>query len=634
MDIIKAIKDILSAPIKPVAAPGQAELSTDDINYYKNCIKNAKRYHKKVFYERAKRYIAFYNSDLKGEGMKGVFPGVSAYDVFCNELWVNVQTIRPSIYFNNPFASVEAEFDTITEDTFGTNGELMGTVAKRLPDGTELKGDICASSLESILKRYHRKLNLKNKAKRALVDALVMSHGILMAGWNTELEIGENDDVKVINDDLTIRRLNPLNVLIDPECVDIGLESAKYIILKYFKPTVLIKKNPIYSGVDNLVGSKKLVFSNSEDDREVNEADYEGQQLDLERNEIYEIWDRLNKRVVTFVDKLDKPIRVHEGFLWGLDRYPVSILAFNESIEGGYPMFDFAAYEGMAILKTRLRMKMWELFKKLNRIYGYNTKALKDENKLQTLIDSDIGGLVGFDVPDGMALGDVLQNLNDFVLNNSYLALDKLVNMDIERYSGITDYARGVMSQVKRLATEVIQQGATQNLRIEEKKDALADWLEDFCQLEIKILQNQADEIQILKIKDESGVKFLKWSKENIPGEYTVNIDIGTLVKQDISNKQKEDFAKYDKTLLNPLADQVENLKDLLKAFNVKNPEDKLNKSQVAIYKNPQVTQALQQLGLLDEKGNLVNQPQVNASPQAAQLPMTPTERIQAEVRP
>jgi len=549
------------------------QMDKETVSRYRNMITNAETSHKKKFYKEAKRFLDYYRS-LPGKTLnKGAD---DAYNVFCNDFWVNTNVQVPNLFFNNPVAAISSEQDMV-DINMGVD-MLTG-----VPNIIQVPGSEIASLLENIVNTYYEVINMKKLGRRATLGACITGRGIAKFGWQTDINGSESDNLQLTKDEMTACAFNPLNFLVDPECTDPDLEDAKYIIFRYIKPTELIKKSPLYKGVNNLKGSSELKFSGTDDDGMAKDPEYFGNMKDLERNKLYEIWDIVNKRVVVFADKLDYPIRDSE-WLWDIKGYPCNVLMFNEDIEEFDPIPDFRAIEGTVLLKTKLRRKMWELFSKLNRQYVYDADILTKESELQNMIDSPTGGLTGVHAK-GRSIDSVIKPLNDFVLNDSYFSLSQIADSDIERMSGISDFQRGLMSEVKRTATEMLNLSSVQNLRVDFKKQQIVDFMEKNTQLMIELLQCCADQSKQQKVKQDSQVIFAAWDKDKIQGKYSVRIDISSMAKQNPEIKQKQALERHAMFQGDPLVDAVWLDKETLKATGVTNPDEALNQEQVQAYK-------------------------------------------------
>lgn len=591
---------------------------------YKEWKDNAELWHKKKFYKTAKKYYDYMRSVVSKDANKAEGDKHDEYNIFCNEFWINIKTLIPNIYFQNPKAAIELEDNFIKKQVVN---ELSGQPEEQKveidPKTTEL--------LENVVQDYYRLMNLKRHAKRCTFDGSVAGFGVLKLGWQTVIKGSESNDIELIRDDMTLCRFNPLNFLVDPECCETDLSDAKYIIFRYIKPTEEIKKTPYYKGTEGLTGSKILRFSGDEKSEQMyDENQRSTETVNVERNTLYEIWDKTNRKLIVLVDNKEMPIR-YEDWPIDLDDYPCEVLSFNDDPEYFYPIADFTAYESQVLLKTKLRRKMVDLFNKLNRVFLADEDAL-NKDKLQQVLDAPGGGVVSFKNKQNKTRDQILFNLNDFVMNDSYLALQNICDADIEKLSGISDMARGLVTKAKRTASEIMNIQSTQNLRIEEKKDCISDFLERVTMKMILLLQANADEERVVKIQTDQGVDFRAYTKESIQGRFRVRIDVGSMVKQNPEMKAKGALDRYATLVQNPLVNQVELLKDTFKdtyQMAQGGQERLLNAIQVQIYNNPQlkvvvdalqanpqlmqgVIAAIQSQGALNAPGKPVNQPNTN----------------------
>lgn len=568
-------------------SPPEIEISQEQIDADSRMIKNAENYHKIRFYKKAKRYYDYMRSIVRSDTIasankldKETNDRVEIDDIFCNEFWTNVQVMVPNLYFQNPRVSItpliEAALVPQSEIDL-TTGQLVKLPPKMVD------GQAAASLAENVIYDYYKHLKAKQTIQMVTYDAVVTGLGWSKMVWHTELSGAEKDDITVIKDDVTWERLNPLNVFVDPEATSPDLSDAKYIILKYFKPTEVIKKNPLYKGVEKLKGTKQLMFSG--DDKNASNADMykaiDGDKPDVDRNVLYEVYDRINRKIKVYVDGMKRPIRYDD---WN-DEFPVKALMFNRDAESFYPIADFTAYEAQVLLKTKLRRKMVDLFNKLNRIYAVNSNIV-DKEKVQAMLDSNTGGVIPVPITGSQSIRDILVNLNDFTMNDSYLALQNVADTDIERLSGINDAMRGLITSAKRTATEMLNISGSANLRIEMKKDVVANYVEDCTLRMLTLLQQNVDEKRVQKVIHEEQTQWLPWNKDDIAGRFAISIDVGDMTKQNPEMKAKQALEAYQMYVASPFVDQVDLTKNALK-WSLPFMKVKLNERAVQNYLNP-----------------------------------------------
>jgi len=583
-DIGKAITDLLAKPTSD-----RVEMDQSLISEYRNKITNAERYHKQKFVDAyAKRYLGYLEGKIGDKEFDGnygsSFDPEKAYRIFCNEFYTCSEVLKPNLYFQNPHVTIESEIAFVEKQVpaVDLNGlpiidaegqPTMTTI--NVPPNTELVENVINSMLKSDT------INWKQIAKKATATMIPLNFAVSKWGWNTEIS-GESMNLQLLTDEPVCEWFNPMNFLVDPEATRIDLKDAKYVIFRFHKSTKSIKDSKLYKGVANLKGTNTLQFTGNPSDSKFI-ADYQGNMTDLERSVLYEIWDMEHKRVVAFVDGLDYPIR-DDDWLWGLKGYPCKILASGESLTGFYPTPDFRAYESLVMTKTLLVQKLTNLLIALNRSYIGDKSVLKDADARARVEDVDQAGIVWVDNPQGKDLGAFLKPLNDFAFSESYNEFIRMIDDNLQRLSGLADFQKGMITEAKRTATEIVGIQSGQNVRLEFKKDAIVDWTVENVYLLLELLQNNADKERTQKLIKDSGEEFIPWDKDAIQGKFAATIDMADMIQQNVEVKRKEAKERYNTGLTNPLIQQVEATKDFLKAEGVKDVTKKLNAAQVALY--------------------------------------------------
>lgn len=588
MDLINKVMD------KP--ADGREKMNNEEICRYRNMITNAERHHKKMFVKAyAERYLGYLEGKLAGKEYSPPgeeFDPSKAYRIFCNEFFVNSEVLKPNLYFQTPHAVLESKQEKIERvieiPRSDLNGQpILDEAGQPVMEQSiqNIDGAGAAELLENIVNEIlaSESVKWKDVAKKAVATMIPLNFAVSKWGWKTEVS-GETMNMQLNADEPVCEWFNPLNFLVDPECTRIDLKDAKYVIFRFIKPTEIIKKSGLYKGVDDLKGSSELKFSGDKNDPAFI-SEYWGKGLDLERNTLWEIWDIVNKKVVTFVDDKDFPIR-NVDWLWKIKGYPCKILACGESLTGFYPVPDFRAYESLVMTKTLLVQKLTNLLLRLNKSFIYDKTAIKDRDTVQRIMDIGEAGVVGVDNPEKRDIDQFLKNLNDFKYSDSYNDFIRIIDVNLERLSGLADFQRGLITQAKRTATELINLQSSQNLRIEFKKDAIVTWMEENVHLLIELLQANADSPRVQKLVRDNTTFWMPWDKTHIQGKYAVSVDMGDMVKQNIEVKRKQAMEAYQLFSQNPLVDQVENTKEALKAEGVKDPDKRMNQAEVEMYNN------------------------------------------------
>lgn len=132
-----------------------------------------------------------------------------------------------------------------------------------LPYG-ELDNDTSRILGEYLAFQYDR-LNLEEKANKALLYGLLYGLGIFQYGYDDRLDDGEGN--------AWIEALDPFDTYLDPYCT--GIEDARYVIKVMSKPLELLQDNPNYD---------KKVIENLTTTNNLSESDYKNLILNNENN--------------------------------------------------------------------------------------------------------------------------------------------------------------------------------------------------------------------------------------------------------------------------------------------------------------------------------------------------------------
>jgi hypothetical protein len=504
-----------------------------------------------------------------------------------NDFWNNVQVYLPNLYFKMPYISAIPKREQF---------EFEGMMGRKV-----VKGEDGAMMLEGIHNHYSEILNDAEVFTACITDSLICSYAAHFTDWITEEDISlkpdwESDEtaeqkinrvgtertmaLKVENkepiegeqledipatkqDNLVSWRISPFDILFDPECTDSELKTARFIGIRYVLPTKYVKK---LFNLPELKGSNIAVWSDHEDD-----VNQDAPELTLERNEVIQYWDIENERRVYYVDtKEDGPAKV-ENWDTAMKGFPVTLLVFNEDNDRMLPIPDFRQIKHLVFEKIRLYSKMSELLDRLRRTY------LADDSIAKALDDILNGGeanVVSVKNPHGRPLESFIAEVADFTITQSYTAYLEVINGAIERGSGLSDYQRGLVSEVKRTATEMIQLSGAQNLRIEKRRDVVVKFIVKVIKKRTQLLQENAVLQDVVRITKNNITTWPTWDRESIQGEYDFTFDVSTMIKKNKEVERKQAGEKLTQLAGHPNSNAKKNLENFHKAWDDQNIEE------------------------------------------------------------
>ncbi len=281
------------------------------------------------------RYIREYQGDFSEilSGTQRVIP--------LNLIYAYVRTELPSLYQQDPWF----EFTPKQETTIGS---------------AKLK-ELAVNDI------WHRK-KFKREVKKGIQDGKLIGHAWYKVGYNADLsnlESQENNTENSNNNDYFFYRLNWRHILFNDEAVDPPFD-ATWIAQKFFVPLKTAKANTEWSASrEQLVGVKLTGNDKAEDKRNITNDMTQG---DMEFAELYEIWDKVNKKVLIFADNPNVGVLHEREWPYELMQgFPFLFLNLSFVNDDAYGISDVGMGETHVMEKTKIRTAFLEHLKRGNR---------------------------------------------------------------------------------------------------------------------------------------------------------------------------------------------------------------------------------------------------------------------------
>lgn len=514
-----------------------------------------------------------------------------------NEFWVNKSVVLPTLYFKRPELAVNPANERYETEYLDPQ---TNQPTKKEQDPAET-----SKLVEGVLNYYSspKALDDEKMFSKIIDDAYVCGFGVHFSGWayergETDMSIqwekavpfdqkanqlatervlalkqangeaipGEQlqskDTTKV--DALISQYVSPFNFGVDPECTDPTLKDARFVYINYRLPTEYVNRifGTSFNGANLPLGYSKV------------DQDPNNQDLSFKRNDIKAVWNRNLGKVFWVADeKSDGPIKV-VNWPWAMEGFPTTILMFNQQNDTFQPIPDFRQIKHLVLEKMRCHSKLAELLQRMSSVY------LCDQAIEKLLGDILTGGearVIPVDRKNNtLNLSEVIKQVVDFTVSADILNYIYLLNAAIERTSGIPDYMRGLSMEAKKSATEIVQMGNQQNLRIDEKKTKISNFIIDVNRKRLQLLQENAVQPQIVKITHNNKAIWKTWSRADIQGDFDFDLDVSTMLAKNKEVQRKQAMDKYDKLRNDPMSNPKPLLKDVYDAFGDNNIQERI----------------------------------------------------------
>ena len=478
-------------------------------------------------------------------------------------------------------------------------------VSATLPDN-----EAQASTNEAVINYLWRHHDYQKPFRRAVKDFLIFGHGWLKVGWRfveQEQTLGDrdldamyaeqvatadsaamempalagdlptNDEIAanlptsamtIVEDQAFVERVSPFDIFVDPEatCMDDIAWIAQRIVRsledvqsdKRYKPSVR-KRLSADAGVK---GARDDGLGTTE------------QYVDDDRITLYEYYDIESNTVSVCAENGDEflldPIPM--PYAYG---QPFIMLRNYDIPDRFYPLGDLESIESLQLELDKTRSQLMNDRKRYARKYLYHERSFGPEGR-EALESDDDGRLVPV-VDENKPLSEVVVPMPQSPLSPEIYAYSNIIEQDINTVSGVNEYARGQMPEIRRTATEASIIADAANARAADKLAIVELAIGRIARRVLQLMQQYMTGEQIARIAGPDGQdQFVSYVREDIIGEFDFTVEGGsTQPINDTIRKQQavsllNAIAPLVGTVIDPQALALHVLRD---GFDIKNPE-------------------------------------------------------------
>ena len=497
-----------------------------------------------------------------------------------NVVFSNVTTMVPALYARNP----RAEFTSTTE-----GNKRFATILERLVNviGGRKAGP---------------GINLKPKAKRCVVTALLTNRAWIEINWVKKLDSSEQayDDLESLSKQLekaknpqkireiegkldalekgidilessgpTAKVISPFDVAIDPNSKELDLSDANWVMIRDWLPTEFIlakyanKKGKDYKSIYEPTHVMKMATEgdeshNEEENFSIYEPDSKASNFGFDDEESYNrakmtevrfVWDKLTRRVLMFNAKdwtwpiwvWDDPLRLDTFF-------PLYPLHFFDGPSGPLTKGEVTYYLDQQdaineITDEERRARRWA-----RRNIFYN-KNLVEREDAEAVLNGDDGTARGINIPPEMKLTDVIGSVIPPSLQFRELFDKEGKYRAIDRISSVGEVLRGAQFKANTTNDAVQANVSASNMRVDEKADHIEDWIgQIYWGIAQLCLQYMEVEEVVNLIGEEAREVWRNLTPEEIRKTFSVQV-IGGSTKKPTSQAKKEEALELGQVL-------------------------------------------------------------------------------------
>ena len=465
--------------------------------------------------------------------------------------------------------------------------------------------------VEAVINHLWRHHDFRDPFRRSVKDFLIFGHGWLKVGWKfveqeqavSELEretlvdqaimeadafameemelaggLPSNDEIvanipntimRVVEDQPFVERVSPFDVFVDPEAT--CMEDAKWIAQKIIRPLEVAEKDKRYKPS----ARKRLSGSVSYNLYDSNGYSEEKSQYVDERVTIWEFYDMANNTLSVYADDgeefLVDPVAM--PYAYG---QPFVMLRNYDVPDHFYPMGDLESIESLQLELDKTRTQLMNDRKRYARKYLYHERSFGPEGR--EALESDQDGRLVPVVDENKPLSEVVMPMPQVPVSPEIYNYSNIIEHDINTVSGISEYARGAMPEIRRTATEASIIADAQNARAADKLAIIELGVSRVARRVVQLLQQFMTGEQVARISLRGGGEslWIPYTREEIVGEYAYSVQAGSTQPMNETIRKQQAIS-----LMNAVAPMIGSIIDpaamamhiLETGFNITDPE-------------------------------------------------------------
>jgi len=464
--------------------------------------------------------------------------------------------------------------------------------------------------VESIVNYHWRHHNYRKPFRRSVKDFLIIGHGWIKVGWKfveQERQLTENElntqyidarkevsefgyqnpdlamdlpsdeeivdsipssQMEIVEDQPFVERISPFDMFIDPEAT--CLEDARWIAQRIVRPLADVKADKRFRrGVRlNVEADSGLKVRWEDDDERDRYSDL------VERVTLYEYYDIEEGTISVCAEGSDDYLLDPTPMPYDFG-HPFVMLRNYDIPDTFYPMGDLEAIESLQEELNKTRSQMVNHRKRYARKYLYHERSFGPEGR-EALESDDDGRFVPV-VDENRPLGEVVVPLPQVPLAPEMYNHSSIIENDVNTVSGVSEYARGQMPEIRRTATEAAIVSDAGNARASDKLAMVEICIGDVGRRVVQLMQQYMTRDQMVRITGKDDQQFfVAYTRDDILGEYDFSVEGGSTQPLNETGRRQQAISLMNAVapLVGTIIDPAELARYVLSfGFGVKNPE-------------------------------------------------------------
>lgn len=468
-----------------------------------------------------------------------------------------------------------------------------------------------AGMVEAVINHLWRHHDFRSPFRRAVKDFLIFGHGWLKVGWRfTEQErsLGDNerDDllemalaeadayaaaapefagdlpsdeeiaanlpstaVSIVEDQPFVERVSPFDVYVDPEAT--CMDDIAWIAQRIVRPLEEVQKDGRYkpSVRKRLVADAGVNPAFQDPMRDKREFSDE-----TERVTLWEYYDIASNTMSVCAENSDEFLLDPTAMPYAYGQ-PFVMVRNYDIPDFFYPVGDLESIESLQLELDKTRSQLMNDRKRYARKYLYHERSFGPEGR--EALESDADGRLVPVVDENKPLSEVVVPMPQVPLSPEIYNYSNIIEQDINTVSGVNEYARGQMPEIRRTATEASIIADAANARAADKLAIVEIAIGQVARRVLQLMQQYLTDEQTARITDQAGEDlFVSYDRHAIVGEYDFTVEGGSTqpINDTIRKQQAVSLLNAIGPMIGTVIDPTQLAIHILRdGFDIKNPE-------------------------------------------------------------
>lgn len=505
------------------------------------------------------------------------------------------------LYRGKHFDDYKNEDQMLVNIAFSTINVISPSISVNYPKITvnAVSSEFAAQAViaEAVVNYWWKHKDIRSEFRRAVKDMLAFGHGWVKVGYRfVEEEVEGESEISEANPDgighpnTIVREDSPFaervsvnDVFVDPDAT--SMKDIKWIAQRIRRPIADVKNDKRYSKAARADVMPMAVSRYADDPsrRKVYDKN-EGYA------EIWEFYDISSNSMSVFCEGSDmflvKPMKMPYSF-----GQPFVMIRNYDVPDHFYPIGDLESIEPLQLELNETRSQMMNHRKKFSRKYLYRESAFDQMGR--TALESDEDNVM-VPVSSDEALGGVVTAFPAVINPPEFYNQSNMIIGDIDRISGVSEFQRGAVSEIRRTATESSLMQDAANARTSDKlavvEQAIAEVGRRMLQLAQQFMQGE----QVARVIGKDGEPmWINYDRDYLQGDFDFEVAAGSTQPHNESFKRQMALQLVD--AMAPFAgagiiDMGKLAAHVLQfGFGVKNPDEFLAQPQQEVGGTPPV---------------------------------------------